>query len=153
MRLVALLQHSITKKYSNATSCGQNTIEESSLGSLRTYFSLEATRSLHVYLLVEDFETCRVKSKTLQLVFDNKTPKKFTVSWLVLDDVVGYLGVTGTGYLSVQNCLGDLQHASLGHPDQGICHQPRASVTLHVRGTARRGFPEHQQCQCKQIFK
>lgn len=78
---------------------------------------------------------------TLQLLFDNKTPKKFTMSWLVLD-VVGYLRVTGSRYLSVQNCLGDLQHASLGHPDQGICHQPRASVSLHVKGTVQRDLAE-----------
>lgn len=84
---------------------------------------------------------------TRQLLFDNKTSKKFTMSWLVLDDVVGYLRVTGSRYLSVQNCLGDLQHASLGHPDQGICHQPRASVTLHVKGTVQRDLAEcHQYC-------
>lgn len=83
---------------------------------------------------------------TRQLLFDNKTPKKFTMSWLVLD-VVGYLRVTGSRYLSVQNCLGDLQHASLGHPDQGICHQPRASVRLHVKGTVQRDLAEcHLYC-------
>lgn len=68
------------------------------------------------------------------------------MSWLVLD-VVGYLRVTGSRYLSVQNCLGDLQHASLGHPDQGICHQPRASVRLHVKGTVQRDLAEcHLYC-------
>lgn len=90
---------------------------------------------------------------TPQLLFDNKTPEKFTMSWLVLD-VVGYLRVTSSRYLSVQNCLGDLQHASLGHPDQGICHQPRASVTLHVKGTVHRDLAErHQYCTSGNRFK
>lgn len=49
-----------------------------------------------------------VESNAPQLVSDHKMPKRFTVSWLVLDDAVGYLGGTGTGELGVQNCLGDL---------------------------------------------
>lgn len=38
----------------------------------------------------------------------HNTPEVFTMSWLVLDDGVGYLRVTDTGQLSMQNGLGDL---------------------------------------------
>lgn len=56
------------------------------------------------------------------------------MSGLVLGDGVGDVGVPGTGQLGMQDCLGDLQHASLGHPDQGIGHQPRAPVALQAGG-------------------
>lgn len=56
------------------------------------------------------------------------------MSGLVLGDGVGDVRVPGTGQLGVQDRPGDLQHASLGHPHQGVGHQPGAPVTLQAGG-------------------
>lgn len=56
------------------------------------------------------------------------------MSGLVLGDGVGDVRVPGTGQFGMQDCPGDLQHSSLGHPNQGIGHQPGAPVTLQAGG-------------------
>lgn len=62
----------------------------------------------------------------------------FTMSGLLLSDGVGDVRVPGTGQLGVQDCPGDLQHSSLGHPHQGIAHQPGTPGTLQAGDSRER---------------
>lgn len=62
----------------------------------------------------------------------------FTMSGLLLGDGVGDVRVAGPGQLGVQDGAGDLQHASLGHPHQGIGHQPGAPGSLQAGDSGER---------------
>lgn len=75
---------------------------------------------------------------------ESRAAEGFTMSGLLLADGVGDVRVPGAGQLGVQDCLGDLQHSSLGHPHQGIGHQLGAPGTLQAGG--QQGKVQCEQC-------